>query len=480
MEELNFSRKRKTIIGVTAEVLALATLIAPILIATTFGIPCDDDFGNSLSYIKDNGFSWTRLISDTISIYKGWQGTFLGNVLVSIPTYLLGGIMALRIEFFLSVVFFFCASAMLSQAFIVFWRIEGDNKLEKTGYALLVWILLLGYMFTIPKLGELFYWHTGIGMYTMPLSLGMMAIYCLITSERKTSVHKTIIGALLGFLSAGAALDVVALICFIMFCSLVCNYCKEQKWHSYYLIFVVTLLGAIINTVAPGNYVRHENYDEKIRFGKAILMTVYRIHNQFLNGASERGLIVVIIVAAVMAYRYCVEPRVQSAVLLAIGCYLGIFMTDYPVILGTGSVALPQRCEGIEILSFAIFAIIFGIGMGALLKNKEFHDKVFQIVVTVAFLLQIILLIGFVELKNYAPYKTARNILNGEYERVAREEVLALETIKNAKEEDVVLESFGGNYWVDLKEMELTTDANYWVNQSVARFYGKETVRVRE
>jgi len=480
MEELSVNKNSRWLAILIIEMIVLAMLIAPILVATTFAVPCDDDFSNSLSYVMGDGFSIELLISNAISTYKGWQGTFSGNVFVLIPTYLLGGATALRLELFIVTTFFFVACTIFSKSFIVFWRLDGKNKLETAVYTLLVLILLLGYVFTIPEVGEFFYWHTGIGMYTLPLSFGMISIYCLITSERKTSKLRISAGALLGFLAAGAALDVVAFICFIMLCITAIEYNTVRKWQSYYWIFIVTLLGALVNTVAPGNYIRHGSFDEKVRFGKALGMSAYRVNCQFLKGTSERGLLILIVVTAIMVYTTKVEPRVQSLVILAIACYVGVLVTDYPVVLGGSSISLPRRCEVVENLAIAVSAVAFGIGVGLLLKKRFIYTRVLQSFGVIVLILQIVLLFKNGEIQHYTSIRTARNIMNGEYARVAREELLALETIKNVKDNDVVLDSFGGNYWVDIKEVELTGDAEYWVNQSVARFYGKETVRVRE
>lgn len=75
-------------------------------------------------------------------------------------------------------------------------------------------------------------------------------------------------------------------------------------------------------------------------------------------------------------------------------------------------------------------------------------------------------------------YKIVAELTDGTMKKFYAQGGSVLEQIKKSEESDVVVTLNGSvGSWV-LKEILLSSDSTYWVDKDIARFYGKNTVRL--
>lgn len=461
--------------------LVLTVCIGTVLIATLYGLPSADDFTNTIAYQTFPGSKLEYMWWKVVNAYKGWQGTYFGVFLCSLHTYYEFGLAGLRIQMMLSAIFFFYSIIICIQTGIDKMGLEKDASKQ---IKLLTITMAIFYFLNTNQLSEIFYWQTGLCVYTIPLSLSFLTIFSYLKYEITGKKKKwLVIGSIFALCGAGGALDVSAFLCAILLLGILYNFVIKKKIEANCIIGISAFIGAVINVFAPGNYVRHEYFDSEIRYVKMMFGTIERV-NDILSTDFQSGiLLAIIIVIFVSAYGKLAacEFEFKYPGLVTIYCYIGILLTVFPVLLGFSVTdGIPVRCCFVERVSIIIFILIATIYWSGWASQK----KILNLSREIIFILTLIYIIPTSSyfqkdaLKEFTIYRMCEHLIKGDYADKAKEEESIVSQIENSNEQDVVVTVSWPREgaWTNLKTIGLMDNAEHWVNVDIADYYGKNSI----
>lgn len=240
--------------------MAVLILTIPSLMITRYVYPCQDDFhyafyaqetmaeGHGLFYMA---MKWT------IHYYK----TFCGCYTSSFLGYFISGI--INCDLWGIRIFEFCSLLLFYGALYLFVYAVSHKLMGFAGERVLpFYCVLLAMLNGLIYYGwhEAFYWFITSIQYLMITSLILLGIaafsfgLCEETGRKKTLF--CIAASVLGFLGSGGTLSIAAFCCALYLLVALWGIADRREWKASSLIMGITLLGAIINGVAPGNYLR--------------------------------------------------------------------------------------------------------------------------------------------------------------------------------------------------------------------------------
>ena len=350
--------------------IALAILsVFPLIFTTLIGFPNTDDFITWMP-LKSAHKPIMDYFKSVVAEYNSWQGTYTSAFLRQIPVYKTAGLVGVRMEYLLTTVLFLTVWARL---FLQLGRKAGFKGNQ-------VWFIILLssiFVFNSNFLHEIFYWHTGIAGYTLPLILGLCAITLLIGHSKNKYL---VFGCICAFFGAGGALIVTAFLCSTMLLMILIETLEDLKaikWKSKYAIFIAAVIGGVINAVAPGNYHRASVFSKHISVIHSLIGTLSRIHVVLKVGIMEVMIVVIALVVFTHAYHKAKESEYKCGhpLVIVFAGYGTLVITDFPVMLGYGigidtELAMPGRCYFIEHLAFLMVTIVIAWYLGTYIGKK--------------------------------------------------------------------------------------------------------------
>lgn len=216
---------------------------------------------------------------------------------------------------------------------------------EHTG-ALFVMLVTVMAVFLMPGtegLRELFYWFTGAMANTVLLSLAFLSAGLFLAAKDAVSGKKETAciacSAVCGFFASAGSLQVTSPNCAWLLAALILSGRDILKTRRRLLIpFFSAFAGAVINTVAPGNYVRAEISDAGIPWREGLSNTVVYYTGEMKGVLGTRAFLILLaitlVVSVMLRLKVCQGgmPSGKLAVTL-IGSMLVQFFTAFPVIL---------------------------------------------------------------------------------------------------------------------------------------------------
>lgn len=460
--------------------MLLVSMIIPVLIGCFYAGPSADDFSNGVGWVVYQGNHLKYIFEHTIDVYFAWQGTYLGAFLAGIPVYYIGGHVGLRICLFLNALLF-----MISLYLFVNYSMKWLGIKTKGRAVILFYTIGIVYLFCNNNLDEIFYWYTGICVYTLPLSLMLLCFTCYIQYEATEKNRDLLLGCVLAFLAAGGSLDIAALLCAGLLFAVLYECFINGTIRKNAFIGVTAILGAVINTVAPGNFTRHSAIDEKIRPIQSSVYLILRINEIFASEIKKGFLLLIFIIAFLLAYKHLKNStkKFKYPVLVSVYAYFAIIITDFPVALGySGGYYMPERCIFVENLAIVIFVTLCAIYWGGWSSQKNIFRFTPENYLVIALIL-IIPLSSYLNLesvKELIPYKMTWHMVRGDYKRVCEREENILKHFQNAQEKDLTVysEKEVEGEWTNLKKVDINTNSEYWVNRAIAEYYNLNTVKL--
>ena len=343
----------------------------------------------------------------------------------------------------------------------------------------------LGFLYVLCNndLSEIFFWYTGSFGYTLPLSFVFLSISCYMNYERKERNSTLILGSICAIVAAGGALNITALLCALLLMGILYNkiVCKQVKKNI--IIGITALIGAIINVIAPGNYVRHAVIDSKIRPLFSICTTLLRVNHVIAIELQKGFLLFVIVIAFIFAYKNSQHSSVKFRypVLITLYGYFALIITDFPVILGYSSSAnLPGRCTFVESVSTIIFfiCVIAYWGGWAAQKNIFQFTAVSFLLIALICSMPLFKYFDIYTLTDLTPYKMVYHIFCGDYKTELERELSIINQIENSTENEVTvcIAKPKDEEWTNLKKIGLSEDSTFWVNDALADYYSKNAI----
>lgn len=448
-------------------------------IAAFYGIPVNDDFSNanSMSALANVDYLM-RVITKSAETYMNWQGTYTGTFMTYVlNTFANFGIIGIRVEYLLCVLLFWGIMVILLYQFTGFFA--DKHKVEVT---IFLFLLYMVYGLSFLDVGETFYWHTGICMYTIPLTLAIASITLYCSAIKRNKMWKIILASVLAFLAAGGSLQISAFICVSTFGICGLRILLDKKLDKTCSVFIFAFLGSIVNASAPGNFVRHSQIDKEYHIFGAILdsaKSVYILIAEDLQRALLIDLVVFLFLFGIYTLSEC-DFRFPFPGLITAYLVIGMIVIDFPVKLGYGSGEFPVRCVFIEKVTIALFIMLIVLyWSGWLGKKWEFCFKKEHIVcIVISLLIANVSVVQSEMINNIVPIKIYRQWINGNLSDYSNTNLNLLDEIADSPEKDVITEKDEIDGMGIYMQLDLREDSEHWVNKAVAQYYNKDTVQI--
>ncbi len=496
-----FSTKSQKTLAIILIVVFIVSLI-PILYISKFTFPSEDDFSYgrlTKNIYKDTGSiikvfqaSFTR----AIGMYKSWQGTFSGLIIMSVGPYIYG------IDYYFLTPFILLFILISSTFFFTYKILKKILKVNIWVWISIVLVLLFAQIQFLQYPNSSFYWYNGSSLY-MIFYCSALVVYgfmvnLLSSNKKKRLWLYLVIVPLSAFTSTGnfvISLNFAIITAFIVVYLLIT---KNVKWKEVLPIFIIALSGLIFITVAPGNFIRISQQNADASVIKAIMLSfknafLYIFKPHYLIEGKYFGAILVFLALPLFGKiikNNKLNFRYPLAVILLSLCVFASVMT--PTLYGLGNVKLP-RVNNI-IYFFYIWMILFDsiylIGWVYRRINQKSPNLFNNLIVikksllaayfSIAFIMAIV---QFLSISIYEPKQLPTSIRAVQVIRHKTGATFAKENAERIKllasDENIIVFN---PYTVEpdlLYYNDMGDDPEEWFNRIVAEYFDKDSIVVK-
>lgn len=336
---------------------------------------------------------------------------------------------------------------------------------------------------------EDYYWFITSVQYLLITTCILVGIYLYIKGLREDKIVYLVCAGVLGFLGAGGALNIAAM-CFVLFSFVTCfGIFILKKKKPAILVFLVVLVGGLINGLAPGNYIR---YGEPLTIKSLIEAVIDSYGYTFLRIEEylEKPLFVFILLALIIGILLWKPDEelfeCRFPFLFTVICITAIAVVIFPVMLGYGGGTYLVICRSNFISDTAIFIASF-IGFiywrcWLYKKNEKFivSRKIGIIAIICLTVFSCIVLNGMWK-KGTAFYRQIAELKKGIPQEYAAYWIDVYEEIEESEEDIVIMyrENIVEDKTCLINPVFTIGQYDYEnspYNRSIAEFYGKEAV----
>lgn len=472
-EPLNIEKKRSwSVLEVVVFGVAAMTLI-PIIIASAYTFFAADDF----SVVNETRIYGTNVIVAAVKFainwYFTWQGTYTSAFLMIAlsPLNGLGYIQLCAVMIFNIILFSLSLWAFVN-------AVCKSLNVDKIKYAGLFFSLCIIGIFGFTGWTEVFYWFVGATVYSFPMSFCLLGLAMALQSKSKKGICAS--GALM-FLTGGGALEIAGMGCFVLLGICIMKWITKSVKIKDYIIFGFAVLGALINTVAPGNYVRHERIDDTgLHFGTAVIYTVLEVLRTIEELLFNTPCVLLILAAIAIGVSIGKVKKIQNKKMLRVliwFCAITPFVTCFPVFLGYSRDHFPNRCKLIEtiviICAFMIIAAVIGYIMSEKIESLRKGEIYVGIVL---FMVTMFSINPAWRVSQSVPGQMWQEIGHGSYKKYYESIKEIYNIVENDTNENVFIYNIPENVPF-FPVIDLDEDMSYWINDACADYFGKASVQ---
>lgn len=452
--------------------------VLPYLIVVWYVVPVADDFSFGADIVTAGGHGLTGVFNLVKTNYFKWQGTFLATALE-------GGIDPLnRVGFVgINIVLFIVVLGLIVTFKILLSKLC-ISRFDKNIADILVVLAILG-MFVTRLVQESLLWYVGACAYTIPFIVGCFGIVCelKISEQDNKKIRYVVAASILGMLAGGGTLQNAGYFCWIYLLFLGCDF-FDKKPIKYHLIpFLSAFCGALINVAAPGNYVRKAGRYESVSLFVAAKYTLIAVWQELSYLLSQTYVPIILLVIAILAviYIHPVEKGIWNPIVVSAAMAAGWIISTFPICYGYASSVLTER--SVTTLDWFIVAGLFMIVLSIANWCRRKAVTISRGTIYVTALL-VIMHIGYIQ--NLVPIAQTpglmcwREILSGEAAQYHDEWIAVFNAIEVSDKAvvEVRISNEAARRDKVVKHPDMSENYDNWVNQAVARYYGKENVRV--
>lgn len=481
-------------------VLSLLLLI-PLLVIAAYNTMSADDYavGKGLRLMSASPSltdAFRYAIQHVKNFHTNWRGCFTINFLDCFNPAFFGEKNAWLTPVLALFVMLACSYFFVAQGMKLFWKAAKKD-------IFLVWaVLQIILLQTMPSPAETIYWYCGVTSYTFAqgfffLFFGVLFALDMETEGRKR-IGEAVVLIVLGFLAGG------------------CQYtiCLETLiWYAFYLMFsgrkirpgkilaaLSLVAGAAINILAPGNQVRKNKSGGGMGAVSAIIESFSWAMRSVKEWVGPMLIVVVLLLVPVIWHILSKSEkkgtyRHPAAVVLLSFC---VFASCYTASLyGLGDASAGRIQNQVQsffyILLFIDLFYILGYiqykGSGKqnglcadICKAAEIFSRYRLNYMWIMLFCLGLVLIGTGDKNKFASVSATRSLVLGEADQYYSEYEERLSIYHDSSISSPVLEPYSVRPKV-LFNSDLVSDEediDYWVNKSVAEYYGKEKVMLRK
>lgn len=460
-------------------IVAIIFMIGILIYTTSFSVFVEDDF-SVINIIAGQNYSVLSYlgaaIADAIRIYNAWQGTYFGSFLITaINPIPFGGLTQLRWTMAFNCLFFFASLLLLLVN--VLQKMKLNSKVVSLAIITCIVFSMCGYE-TYP---EIFFWFTGAMMYSVPFSFMLLGIDQFIRlSNTKRNLLVAFSASVLGLAGMGGALVIAGTGCYVILLHLLFDWFVKKEVNKYKIIvFLVWVFGALINAIAPGNFVRRAyTYDPELHLMNAIknsfIVTYYRWHT--LLGYNYLLIILIVFVCAIATSRI---STIDHKVTLF--SFWGLFtpvVAAFPFALGTDATIPPNRCAFIFDVVIILSSVLFTFCFTNLVLGDETNRVKRFIILTSLVAMLFCCKFDHYEISDFKTFELTQLHRDGVFESHYHAHERFYDWLRTQTGEDVIVDPAHCPYGIDnVHNLILSVDPNHWVNKLISRYCGVNSIK---
>lgn len=332
-----------------------------IIKASSYSVLADDDFWHGYDVgVFHTGFMsyFIASLRYTKHMYLTWQGTyfsmFLQAFLSPMNNYGMPQLRAVMIfnslNFFVSLIVFI---------YTLLNRLSQKQWLPKLAICTCIVFTITSYS----AFQEVFYWFSGATSYTFPISFlfySLTAVLLLNSTTNSKKKYTLIIWSVFsGVLAMGGSLTVAAAGCYFMLLLTVYEWISSKKLpYIKLVIFICYFSGALINAIAPGNFLRQQTSEgDGLQLFASLKNSflVYESNFRWLFHSTNFSLILLLILlCGVFLYKNISVKNITGYTFVSIAGIIAPFVVIFPAVLGYNVPWIPNRCVFVVIVVMSV------------------------------------------------------------------------------------------------------------------------------
>lgn len=469
--------------------------LIPVFAIGIYNYPSADDYsiGSSCRQV------WVESHSIIQTVWQGilravedwmiWMGYFTSNFVMAIPPSVFGE------KFYILTTVIMVGAVSLSTGYLLHQIFVNVFHADKYISRCIIAVLLFFNIQCMIGRNEAFYWYCGASNYILTHAMSIFFYGMLISlavkqkENRKMFVFGT---ACIGFMTGGAN-QMTALNVAIVLAVAAGWVTWQKKWNSNKRLIIPMLsfyIGFVLNIAAPGNWIRAEGTSGMNPI-KAVLVSLSYCLEYCLGEWTDWSMIVMIIMLIPLFWRLVSNTSFSFSyplVVIAFGYGLVSAMMT-PPLFAVGNIG----AQRLQALTFTMYILVLVLCEGYVIGwiQKKYYrkmenadskklslDTIFCVTGCILFLL-FGMAITIVPNPHYYTFSSAMtDLLNGSAKAYGE----ALEeraVLYNSGEKNIVVEPLPAQP-VLLYFSDITSDAQDWQNRGLCRYYGLDSVVVKE
>lgn len=449
----------------------------PYLRAASLAVFRDDDFSNSAVYYRSGKSILEFSASETVRWYKEMSGHFC-DVFLDFATNPLNwySYKLLRLDLIFLLSAFFVGMYLSIRAVTKFYKIE----IHPVYLTFLILIPLLSYR----DYHEIYGFYSAAMSYLLPLIGTEFCIVFLIKWEERRKPVYFCLALFFSVLMTACVLEVTG---FGMWCFLILilsDYVANRRINKgFTMVFLFALIVSLVNTMAPGNFVRYGmSENNKLQIGEAVLSCFRAMFLELKFYYSNATFLIAGLLAFIIGTKLSINLKNNSNILIYIivTFFLLPAITVFPVELGYKEFDndLPNRCMFPFDLAVIMFNTVLLMTAGSIAKKKITAFNISGNVVPIGIALSLILLLAFLSdgPDRSIAIKIAENAVDGDMIKASYYQKQMYEQIRTSEEQDVTV-SYNVEHKPGNTELKISEDPHALENHKIAVYFGKNSVR---
>ncbi|MCR5251975.1 MAG: DUF6056 family protein [Lachnospiraceae bacterium] len=478
--------RKKSVISMAISMLPIVIsmiVIVPIIIYSVNSLPAADDFTNAISQSEYWERYSSRLVGSLRMIYDSYRtvsGPFYAVMINYLCTpFLRWGIVGIRVFNMLSNILFFLSVYFFIRVFFKH-ILNQEPELYRWFFCGFVVMVVNGFCNS-----EVYTWYCVQAGYVIPLSTLFitMGLYVYsVTKKKKMYICTSVFAFLLG----GSSLNLAALSCGILFLFGVYSWFYLKRKKESLTIFIAALIGTIVNLASPGNYSRHDYVSEGYNVAGTLKNSCMYVFSTLKNRIfkSPYGVVCLAFLLLLLIYMDYSKSKMKYRFPL-IGLFVvfaGVVIVDFPVMLGYSTDGLPERGILVQDVTIYLLTFLWIIYFTGWIKRQkprlkfQKKEKCISTAVVLTGVLAVILLRGGIG--TFTTAKMITSFFDNSFSSYIDYEESMLDEIMNSSDEDVVITRDKKRELLFIKDPGLSTDPENWVNNGIAKYYGKKSINL--
>lgn len=374
---------------------------------------------------------------------------------------------------------------------ILYWTFKQfgyllNLSISKNQLVLMSQLTIFSHLWSVPDIGQSFYWHNGRASYTLPLILFSLYIGLVARYLKKPSYITLFISVIVIFFAGGssemfAVFQVVLLLITIFFMLWNLKIRQIHITKKHFILFISSIFAALLSIyiifLSPGRVIRQSQNPQipnisipfALSFGYSLLFissVIFKIYKYLMATYFTFLIIIYIYRKPQNTNQFSIKKSSSLSILFAL-TFL-VVMICFSVPLYAIFQAPPARSMAIPnfmIIGIAIYlGYVFAIHM---MNNKLFKTNYLRILIIIG---AIFLIMG--------PLFTMIQILfhQPQYNTYIRNWDIQEQLIANQKKagkKNLVLQPLGNTFGLE----DIQTNTQHWVNRCMSEYYNVHTIR---